>query len=386
MTYIQAVFYGNPDWYPPILNGMRLLCDHGFTVEVLCPDNGELPKASLPPTCQIKRIGKKSGSSWRDYLAFVWDVMARTDHGTDLFWGHDMHGLLPARMMATMRRKPLVYQSHELVVSNENLGSGGRLVFAFQRRFARTADLIVTPDRQRAAVMQVKLGLTDPPLVAANAPLSRPANDDGRLRRAVAAQNPEIEQIVLRQGNIGPGHAVEATIKSMPYWRSKGWGLVLLGPIKADYVDHLRRRAQEMGALSRLLFLPPVPYGEVMGFTIGADVGHALYEAVDDNNRLSGTASNKLLEYMASALPLLVSDRPGLRALVERHDCGLTADESDPASIAAAVNVLLGDPARARQMGANAARAFEEEFRFDRQFAPVLAALEELVHCNGDRR
>jgi glycosyltransferase involved in cell wall biosynthesis len=116
-----------------------------------------------------------------------------------------------------------------------------------------------------------------------------------------------------------------------------------------------------------------------MQFTVDAHIGHALYEAVDDNNRLSGTASNKLLEYMAAGLPVLASDRPGLRALVESYNCGLTADESDPASIAAAVNALLGDPQRARLMGANAARTFDEVFRYDKQFAPVLAAMTEIA-------
>lgn len=59
--------------------------------------------------------------------------------------------------------------------------------------------------------------------------------------------------------------------------------------------------------------------------------------------------------------------------LIERY--GLTADEVDRSSIAAAVTALLGDPARARQMGANAARAFDPEFRYDKQFAPVLTAM-----------
>jgi hypothetical protein len=256
---------------------------------------------------------------------------------------------------------------------------GGRVVFAFQKRFAKTAALVITPDRDRASIMKDEFGLTALPLVAANAPLLRPEADSGRLLQAIAEQNRRIDPIVLRQGNIGPGHAVEATIRSMPQWTGVHSGLVLLGPLQPAYAQHIQGLAAEMGVQDRVVLLPPVPYHEVMQFTVDAHIGHALYEAVDDNNRLSGTASNKLLEYMAAGLPVLASDRPGLRALVESYNCGLTADESDPASIAAAVNALLGDPQRARLMGANAARTFDEVFRYDKQFAPVLAAMTEIA-------
>lgn len=379
MPHIQAVFYGNPDRYPPILNGIHLLCEHGFTIDLFCPDTNEQQASALPATCRVIRCVKLSGKSWQDYLAFVRCVVASADATTDLFLGHDMHGFLPGRIMASRYKRPLVYQAHELVIRSDHLSMGGRIVFAFQMRFARTADLVITPDRDRASIMKDKFGLSALPLVAANAPLLKPNNDAGRLLQALAAQSCRINPIVLRQGNIGPGHAVEATIKSMPHWIGPLSGLALLGPLQLDYAQRIQVLAREMGVHDRVVFLPPVPYHQVMEFTVDAHVGHALYEAVDDNNRLSGTASNKLLEYMAAGLPVLASDRPGLRALIERYDCGLTADENDPASIAAAVNALLGDPQRARQMGANGARAFEEEFRYDKQFAPVLAAIAEMA-------
>ncbi len=152
-----------------------------------------------------------------------------------------------------------------------------------------------------------------------------------------------------------------------------------MGLANEDYVDYLRNLAKRHGVDERFVILPPVAYDDVASFTTGASIGHALYDPVHVNNRYITTASNKTMEYMAAGLPLLVSDRPGLRALIERYDCGLTADESDPTSIAAAVNTLLGDPLRARQMGANAARAFDEEFRYEKQFAPVLTAMTEMA-------
>ena len=82
------------------------------------------------------------------------------------------------------------------------------------------------------------------------------------------------------------------------------------------------------------------------------------------------------MEYAAAGLPLIVSDRPALRQLVETYECGVCADERSPVSIAVAVNTLLGDSDLAQRLGQNGRRAFEEVFCYERQFAPVLEALQ----------
>jgi len=69
-----------------------------------------------------------------------------------------------------------------------------------------------------------------------------------------------------------------------------------------------------------------------------------------------------------------------LKALVNRHECGLTANEESPKSIAAAVNTLLGDQEKSRQMGTAARRAFELEFSYEQQFAPVIESIKKLVN------
>ena len=146
----------------------------------------------------------------------------------------------------------------------------------------------------------------------------------------------------------------------------------------------LAQLARELDIEDQLTFLPPVSYDKVLRLTPGADVGHALYEPIHINNRFITTASNKIMEYMAAGLPILVSDRSALRAFVDRYECGLTAKESSPESIARAVNALQGDPGLARRLGSAGQRAFQEEFNYERQFAPVLEAFESLT-CSGRR-
>lgn len=372
---IQHVFYGNPDRYPPIINSMRLLADAGFRSEIICRLSRQGMPAALPEQVSIVRVDYQGASTWREYLAFIWECIRQANGDACLLVGHDMHGFLPAWLLSRRYHRPLIYHCHDFA---ENVKGPGRFVKLFEQAFARTADLVIVPDMERGEAIARALALKRSPLIVANAPLRASCASGGELTKALGEQGRQYERILLRQGSIGPNHAIQTTIRSIPLWESRAWGLVLVGMGEPDYLDALMRLARELGVWEQFAILPPVSYDEVLRLTPGADAGHALYEPVHINNVHITTASNKLMEYMAAGLPVLVSDRPGLRAFVEAYRCGVTADESSQESIAAAVNALLGDPERARRLGAAGAEAVEVEFNYERQFAPVLGVFRSL--------
>ncbi len=381
---IQAIFYANPDQYPPIINSTRLLAQAGYEVNILCADTGKDWGIAYPSAASVRRISTNAHNSWSKYLRFVFQVLRKADGNAALYVGHDMHSLLPARLLATRHRRPLVYHCHDFAESGQRMGLGGRAVSFFEHRFARTANLVIVPDAERAKIVVKELRLTKVPFIVANAPLTTiPITADrSHLAKAIHEKGRQFDQIVFRQGVIGPNHAIEATICSLALWESPNWGFVVMGPGDAAYIETLTKLAEQKGTSNQFVVLPPVSYDQVLQFTAGASIGHGLYEPVNITNLYHTTASNKIMEYMAAGLPLLVSDRPGLRHLVEKYNCGLTADESSPESIARAVNTLLGDPSKARAMGAAGARAFKEELCYERQFAPVLQTFKELMNSS----
>jgi len=80
----------------------------------------------------------------------------------------------------------------------------------------------------------------------------------------------------------------------------------------------------------------------------------------------------KLFEFMAAGLPVVVSDFPLLRAIVEENDCGIPVNPEDPGAIAAAVRRLARDPALARRLGENGIRAVATTFNWEREAAVLL--------------
>lgn len=377
--HIQIIFYNDPDGYPPIINGIRLLARAGWRIEVLCRYSGQHWNVSYPEQAKVIRIGVEGRPSWQEYAAFVLQVLRHGSRRTSLIYAHDMHALVPARILATLYRRPLVYHSHDFANDPQTMQAGSRIVHSFEKRFARTADPVVIPDADRAKVIARALRLKQNPLVAANAPLKRNLAQTRILDEAIAAKGLRFTKVVYRQGRVGVGHAIEATLHSIPQWSNPEWGFVVMGISEPSYREKLYHEARTLGIDQQFVVLPPVGYDQVAEFTPSADIGHALYEPVHINNVHITTASNKIMEYMEAGLPLLVSDTPSLRTFVEKYKCGVIADEKSPESIAAAINKLLGDAERVHNMGMAARKAFEEVFCYERQFDSVLHAFEKLV-------
>lgn len=85
---------------------------------------------------------------------------------------------------------------------------------------------------------------------------------------------------------------------------------------------------------------------------------------------------NKMFEYMSAGLPVVASDFPLWRDLIEETGCGICTNPLDPEAIAAAIETILDDPDRAAQMARRGKEAVATRFQW--QFEePRLAALYE---------
>ena len=80
-----------------------------------------------------------------------------------------------------------------------------------------------------------------------------------------------------------------------------------------------------------------------------------------------------VIEAMALALPVVASDIPAMREVVEPGRSGLLVEPANPGELAEAIRSLLDDPARMRAFGTRGREIFEERFRLERSVARSLA-------------
>jgi glycosyltransferase involved in cell wall biosynthesis len=88
---------------------------------------------------------------------------------------------------------------------------------------------------------------------------------------------------------------------------------------------------------------------------------------------------NKIFEYLSVGLPVIASDLPHWRALLEGARCVLFVDPRDPRSVAEAVARVLREPSEAEEMGARGVAAVKERFNWEAESRKLLAVYERVL-------
>ncbi|TMP31445.1 glycosyl transferase [Pseudoalteromonas rubra] len=87
---------------------------------------------------------------------------------------------------------------------------------------------------------------------------------------------------------------------------------------------------------------------------------------------------NKMFEYMSAGLPIITSNFPMWRDVVEKYECGLCVDPEDPQAIASAIMQLLDNPAEAQAMGDNGSNAVNTVFNWEAESKKLIDLYTEL--------
>lgn len=91
----------------------------------------------------------------------------------------------------------------------------------------------------------------------------------------------------------------------------------------------------------------------------------------------------KLFEYMAAGLPVIASDFPLWRQIIEEADCGLLVDPLSPAEISKAMDWILDHPEEAEAMGRRGLAAVQTKYNWHQEAKKLVDMYNELNVDNG---
>jgi glycosyltransferase involved in cell wall biosynthesis len=290
----------------------------------------------------------------------------------DAVHAHDAAMLLPGLLAARRSGARLVYDSHELARGVPYRSRPWAAVVAGAERLGvPRADAVIAVSDGIAGRLGESYRLRRPPTVVRNLPDLPPpgAARVPDLRRELGIDD---AQLVLHQGAVAAGRGCETLLRALDLLPEAH--LLYLGA-EGPYAEHLRAIAAERGVGARTHLLGPVPPQALLSHTAQADVGASLLEDNCENHRLA--LPNKLFEYVAAGLPVVVADLPEAAKLVRERGIGWCADPADPGSVAAALREALARRADAG-LGERLARA-AAELSWEREKQRLLAVYEELA-------
>lgn len=112
---------------------------------------------------------------------------------------------------------------------------------------------------------------------------------------------------------------------------------------------------------SKVRYMGWVDRSQVVQLLGSSSVGLLIYRP-DPNN--IAAQPHKLFEYMAAGLPVVASDFPLWRRIIENAGCGVVVNPRDPEQISHGIAALLNDETRMRQCGASGQRCVRERYNW----------------------
>lgn len=266
----------------------------------------------------------------------------------DVIHAHDVNTLPTAWLASLIARAPLVYDAHEISTDREGYGSVRNLVGWVEKKLMPRASATITTTDARAKFFARAYGIPRP-LVLQNRPRFEQAPRTDRLREELGLR-PDWP-IILYQGGIQQGRGLHKLI-------------VAAGDVPQAYLVFIGggRLEGELQALvasrqlgEKVRFIPTVDLDQLLTYTRSADIGVQPIENTCLNHLT--TDSNKLFEYVMAGLPVVTSDLPEIRKIVNAYQFGLLVPPGDVDALTVALRQLAGDPILRARLAANAEHA-----------------------------
>lgn len=354
-----------------LLKECASLAQHGHDVALVVADGqGEETVNGV----RIVDIGPKGTSRLKRMLKTTGRVFRKAmELDADLYHLHDPE-LLPVGLKLKRHGKRVVFDSHEHVarqiMSKYYLAKWlrpivARMYQAFEFFAVKRVDAVVaaTPD-----ILKHFDGRTDCSAGVYNYPMS--------TELWAKTANETKGRIICYVGGMTRIRGLKELVQAMEF---------------VDGELHLAGKISESALEDELKTLPGWSKVVQRGFLNRQEVGSLLSRsALGIVTFLSAPnhmfcLPTKLFEYASAGLPVVASDFPLIRQIIDEDDFGVCVDPSDPQTIAAAINSLLDDPEKARRMGENGRRAVETKYNWQTEERKLFALYERLLKADGQQ-
>jgi glycosyltransferase involved in cell wall biosynthesis len=310
------------------------------------------------------------------YSRRAWRVIKNKP--ADIYHCHDLY-TLPLGCKAKRRHGGgLVYDAHELTTELAYISRPERMGWRVLERFLiRRADEVITTGNYRAEYLAKRYKIAAPTVILNCPPLPAAEAHNRALREKLGLVDDTVP-VILYQGGFIKGRGLDKLVLAAAHL-DRGV-LVLMG--WGDLEVELRELVKKKGLERRVYFTEPVAPDRVVYYSVSASVGVVIYLRTSLNNYYA--TPNKLYEYISAGLPVVSSDFPALKEVVEGYRLGRTFDPEEPESIAEAINRVLADERQYDTMKKNALEA-ARIFNWETESRKLLEIYRRLSHRFDDR-
>ena len=332
----------------------RTLAAHGYDVTLVVADGkGDDHREGV----RITDVGRLPGRMKR-ILGTTGRVCARAlELDVDIYHIHDPE-LLPTGLKLKRLGKKVIFDSHEDVprqlLTKPYLGpvSGKIASFAFSRieqyAYSRFDGIIAATPFIRNNLLKINPRTVD----VNNFPMEE------EFAGATTWTNKRNE--VCYVGGIGEIRGIRELVHASQYLQSSA-RVNLVGKFSDPQLETELKASPGWAQVDEHGFLDRDGVRDIMERSLAGIVTfHAVPNHID-------SLPTKMFEYMSAGIPVIASNFPLWREIIEGNQCGICIDPLDPKAIAIAIDYIITHPQAAKTMGQNGRQAVQKRYNWTTQ-------------------
>ena len=300
------------------------------------------------PTHRMKLLFRKGPLFYFGYNFRLFFYLLKL--APDVLVANDLDTLPANFLVSRIRRKPLIYDSHEYFTEVPEL-IGRPVVRAIwtwlERMFVPKVQAAYTVCESIAEVYR-DLYKVDFKVVR-NLPVC--SQTEKQKPQEKVKERPKI---ILYQGAMNLGRGIEAVIRAMSFVDDAEFWLAGDG----DITLQLQEMVYDLELDKKVKFLGRLPLHQLHEVTRQADLGISLEEDLGLNYRFA--LPNKLFDYIQAGVPVLVSNLPEMRRVVDHYQIGAIAETHQRKELAELLKSALFDQEKINFWKQNLSRAATE--------------------------
>jgi len=253
---------------------------------------------------------------------------------TDVLVSNDLDTLLANFLISKIKRKPLVYDSHEYFTEVPELNGrvAKKIWLIIEKKIFPKLKDVFTVNNSIAEIYKEKYGINVK--VVRNLPMKY-QHKISSMKREEIGISADKKIIILQGSGINLHRGGEEAVMAMEMVEDA----VLLIVGGGDALHNLKEIAAADSLKNKVMFIPRQSPQKLYEYTSLADIGLSLDRDTNLNYRFS--LPNKIFDYIQCGVPVLATDLPEVSKIVKGYDVGLVMENFSVKEIADSMNIML---------------------------------------------
>lgn len=249
---------------------------------------------------------------------------------TDILWANDLDTLLACYLVSKIRKKPLIFDSHELFWAVAELKDS-----KIKKMFWQKIEKMILPHLKY--VFTVCNPIKDyfektykiPVSVVRNIPLYEQSNQKEK-------HYPINEKYIIWQGSANIDRGLEELVEAMKNVPCK---LYIIG--RGDIIPNLQQQIIDNNLQDKVFLLGRLSFKDMMSYTRNATLAISIDKPTNENYKIS--LPNKIFEYINSCTPILCTPLQEIEPIIKKYDIGFFALDLTPTTLSKQINDILNN-------------------------------------------